>query len=57
LIYSPFSLTAVRVNGIVVEKAQLEVVEDGRLVEVRQRSQIVGPKQEIRVPEIRQILL
>lgn len=49
-------LTAVGVNELGVDEANFEVVENGRFVQVAEGGEIILPHQDVRVPEVRQVL-
>lgn len=49
-------LTAVSVDELGVDKTDFEVVEHGRLVEVAERCEVILAHQDVRVPQVRQVL-
>lgn len=49
-------LTAVSVDELGVDETDFEVVEHGRLVEVAERCEVILAHQDVRVPQVRQVL-
>ena len=49
-------LTAVGVDELGVDEAHFEVVEHGGLVQVAERREVVLAHQDVRVPEVGQVL-
>lgn len=50
------ALTAVSVDELGVHETDFEVVEHGRLVEVAERCEVILAHQDVRVPQVRQVL-